>query len=477
MLDERGQLTNYVASLTDISERKSAEQKIQHLAFFDPLTSLPNRRLLHDRLQQAVMSCSRKGQYAALIFLDLDEFKNVNDLYGHQVGDEMLCQVAGRLKDNLRELDTVARLGGDEFVLLLEELGPLAEEAGAEIEHIGSKLLQALREPYLVNGQAFSNTASLGVVLFNDDRHSADELMQHADMTMYSSKAAGKNLLSFYDPQMQAAVSMRIRLELDIRRGLAEGEFVLFLQQQADAGGRLEGAEALVRWQHPQRGLMGPGTFIEIAERCGLIEQLDLLILRKGCELLARWARIPQLADLTLSVNISARLLYKDDFIVLIQQLLASTQANALHLMLEITESLLLSDKLKAVERMQTLREMGIRFAIDDFGTGYSSMAYLQKLPLDQLKIDQSFVSELPDNTSSLAIVRAILAMAQGLGLEVIAEGVESQAHHETLLANGCEHFQGYLFGSPLAVEAFEAMVQTKVTNAGLQGAMDRYES
>ena len=222
---------------------------------------------------------------------------------------------------------------------------------------------------------------------------------------------------------------------------------------------------------------MGPGAFIEIAERCGLIEQMDLLILRKGCELLARWAGIPQLSDLTLSVNISARLLYKDDFIVLIQQLLASTRANALHLMLEITESLLLSDKLKAVERMQTLREMGIRFAIDDFGTGYSSMAYLQKLPLDQLKIDQSFVSELPDNTSSLAIVRAILAMAQGLGLEVIAEGVESQAHYEALLANGCEHFQGYLFGRPLAVEAFEAMVQTKVTNAGLQGAMDRYES
>ncbi|NMZ70117.1 PAS domain S-box-containing protein/diguanylate cyclase (GGDEF) domain-containing protein [Pseudomonas peli] len=454
--DEQERVTNYVASLTDISERKSAEQKIQHLAFYDPLTGLPNRRLLRDRLQQAMILCSRKGQHAALIFMDLDDFKNVNDLHGHQVGDELLCQVADRLKTTLRELDTVARLGGDEFVILLEGLGPYAEEAGAQVEHIGSKLLQALREPYLVNDQRFNNSASLGVVLFNDEQHTVDELMQHADLSMYNSKAAGKNTLSFYDPQMQAVVSMRLRLEEDIRRGLAEGEFILYLQAQAGANGALEGAEALVRWQHPQRGLLGPGNFIEIAERCGLIEQMDLLTLRQGCELLARWAGLPQMASLSLAVNISARLLYKDDFVDLIQQILVDTQASPLRLKLEITESLLLNDKDKAVLRMQALRAMGIRFSIDDFGTGYSSMAYLQQLPLDQLKIDQSFVRDLPASTSSLAIVRAILAMAQSLELEVIAEGVEDQVQRQALYDSGCKHFQGYLFGRPMAIEAFE---------------------
>ena len=456
--DEQGAVTNYVASLTDISESKSAEQKIRQLAFFDPLTGLPNRRLLRDRLQHAISLCCRKGQHAALIFLDLDDFKNVNDLYGHQVGDALLCEVAGRLTKNLREMDTVARLGGDEFVVLLEGLASEAQEACVQVEHIGSELLRALREPYLVHQQRFNSSASLGVVVFKDEQHTADELMQHADLSMYSSKASGKNALSFYDPQMQVAVSMRLKLEQDIRRGLAEGEFILFLQPQVNASGALEGAEALVRWQHSEQGLLGPGTFIEIAERSGLIELMDLATLRHGCALLARWARQPQMAGLSLSVNISAKLLYKDDFIDLVKQLLEESQADPRRLKLEITETLLLTDKVRAVMHMRTLRELGIRFSIDDFGTGYSSMAYLQQLPLDQLKIDQSFVRDLPGDTSSLAIVRAILAMAQSLGLEVIAEGVETQAQHETLLDSGCQHFQGYLFGRPVSVGAFEAM-------------------
>jgi diguanylate cyclase (GGDEF)-like protein/PAS domain S-box-containing protein len=464
--DAQGDISNYVASLTDISERKSAEQKIQHLAFFDPLTGLPNRRLLRDRLQQAIILCSRKDYHAALVFLDLDDFKNVNDLYGHQVGDELLCQVAERLKQSTRELDTVARLGGDEFVILLEELEPHAEEAAAQVERIGSKLLNALRDPYQVNGQRFHNSASLGVVLFNDESKTADELMQQADLSMYNAKASGKNSLRFYDPQMQVAVSMRLKLERDIRRGLAEGEFELFLQAQTNAQGTLEGAEALVRWQHPEQGLLGPGTFIPAAEHSDLIELLDLEVLRLGCLLLARWAEQPDMADLSLALNISARLLYKNDFLELIAHLLQATQANPLRLKLEITESLLLTDKETAVTRMQALRALGIRFSIDDFGTGYSSMAYLQQLPLDQLKIDQSFVRELPDNASSLAIVRAILAMAQSLGLEVIAEGVETPAQHAALLGSGCQHFQGYLFGKPLAVEAFES---TQPRTAGAQ--------
>ncbi|WP_247286839.1 putative bifunctional diguanylate cyclase/phosphodiesterase [Pseudomonas violetae] len=274
---------------------------------------------------------------------------------------------------------------------------------------------------------------------------------------MYNSKALGKNALSFYDPQMQAVVSLRLHLEEDIRRGLASGEFVIYLQPQAGMHGQLEGADALVRWQHPQRGLLGPGVFIEVVERSDLIELMDLATLRQGCELLVRWAEQPQSAALSLSVNISARLLYRDDFIDLIRHLLDETQANPQLLKLEITESLLLTDKNKAVIRMQSLRKMGIRFSIDDFGTGYSSMAYLQQLPLDQLKIDQSFVRDLPQNTSSLAIVHAILAMALSLDLEVIAEGVESQAQRDALSDSGCKHFQGYFFGKPVAAEAFEA--------------------
>lgn len=456
--DEQQRVTNYVASLTDISERKSAEQKIQRLAFYDPLTGLPNRRLLRDRLQQAQILSARKGQCAALIFMDLDDFKNVNDLLGHQAGDDLLCQVAERLKHSLRELDTVARLGGDEFVILLEGLEHCAEEAGAQAEHIGSKILQALREPYEVNGQRFSCSASLGVVLFNDEQQTVDELMQHADLSMYSVKAAGKNALSFYDPKMQEAVSNRLKFEHELRQGIADGEFVMYLQAQTNQCGELEGAEALVRWQHPQRGLLGPGTFIELAERSGLIEQLDLSTLLLGCNQLAQWAGKPKMAGLSLAVNISARLLYRDDFVDLIKQILHSSGANPQHLKLEITESLLLTDKHKAVQRMQVLRAMGIRFSIDDFGTGYSSMAYLQQLPLDQLKIDQSFVRDLPGSHSSLAIVRAILAMAESLELEVIAEGVETQAQQQALSESGCKHFQGYLFGKPVAAQAFESM-------------------
>jgi len=453
--DAKGRLTNYVASLTDISERKDAEEKIQHLAFYDPLTNLPNRRLMRQRLEQALVVCHREQHYAALIFLDLDDFKNVNDLYGHQVGDGMLCQVAERLRHALRERDTVARFGGDEFVVLLEGLEVNATEAATQVEHIGRKLLQTLREPYLIKDQVFSSSASLGIVLFNDEQHTADELMQYADLSMYSAKAAGKDMLSFYDPQMQAVVSMRLELEEDIRRGLAQEEFVLYLQPQADAGGNVEGAEALVRWQHPARGLLAPGVFIDIAERSGLIESLDLAILRQGCELLARWAQQPQTATLSLAVNISARLLYRDDFVCQVRDILQQTGASALQLKLEITESLLLTDVDKAVSRMQLLRDMGVRFAIDDFGTGYSSMAYLQRLPLDQLKIDQSFVRGLPDDKGNIAIVRAILSMAEGLELEVIAEGVEHPAQQDILRLHGCRHFQGYLFGKPMSVDAF----------------------
>ncbi|KMN12401.1 hypothetical protein TU86_17385 [Pseudomonas weihenstephanensis] len=457
--DEHGQVNNYVASFIDISERKNNEQKIQHLAFFDPLTGLPNRRLLYDRLQQALVACSRKHTYAALIFLDLDDFKNINDLHGHKVGDELLCHVSTRLANNVRELDTVARLGGDEFVILLEELKTGKKEAAIQIEHVVSKLLKALHEPYLFNHHRLTTSASMGVVLFNDEQYTPDELMQHADLSMYGAKASGKNSMCFYDPQMQAAVSMSLKLEQDIGRGLTEGEFKLFLQPQVNIQGELEGVEALTRWQHPQLGILGPDIFIEIAERSDLIELIDMEGLHNGCLILAEWAKNPRTANLSLSVNISTRTLYKTDFTQSVTQSLTTTQANPLYLKLEITESILLKDKKKAAIHMQALRELGISFSIDDFGIGYSSMSYLQQLPLDQLKIDQSFVRDLPESTSSLAIVCAILAMAQSLGLEVIAEGVENLAQHDSLIGCGCRHFQGYLFGKPVIAECFEALI------------------
>ncbi|WP_256573118.1 bifunctional diguanylate cyclase/phosphodiesterase [Pseudomonas sp. CC6-YY-74] len=306
---------------------------------------------------------------------------------------------------------------------MIEGLETRTEEAASQVEHLGAKVLDGLRQPYLAGGHRLFSSASLGVVLFNDEQYSVDELMQRADLSMYTAKAAGKNALSFYDPQMQEAVSARLQLEEDLRRGLQDGEFLLYLQPQVDQLGRLTGAEALVRWQHPQRGLLAPSAFIAIAERCGLIEAL--------------------------------------------QQTLQHSGANPQFLKLELTESLLLTDMDTASGRMQTLRDIGIRFSIDDFGTGYSSMAYLQQLPLDQLKIDQSFTRELPDNPSSLAIVCAIIALGQSLKLEVIAEGVETLAQRDSLLSNGCLHYQGYFFGRAMAVADFAASALFRLRLAG----------
>ena len=453
--DGFGRVSNYVASLTDISEHKAAEDQIKHLAFFDALTGLPNRRLLLDRLQQAQAASARKGKFAALMFLDLDNFKNVNDLHGHQTGDQLLCLVAERLSHAIRTCDTVARLGGDEFVVLLEDLEPHSEDAAGQVEGIGQTILHALEASYLIGELELRSTASIGVLLFNDELVDSHELMKRADLSMYEAKAAGKNALRFFDPAMQEAVSARLQLEEDIRRGLVAGEFVMYLQPQMDENYSLIGAEALVRWQHPQRGLLSPAAFVSVAERAGLIEELDLQMLRQACEQLAEWARQPATEELRLAVNLSARVLYQPHFVDQVMALLKASGADPHRLKLELTESLLLDDLAGAVLRMTALKAHGIRFSIDDFGTGYSSMAYLQQLPLDQLKIDQSFVRALPDDPNSLAIIRAICSLANSLNLDVIAEGVETEAQRALVLANGCRHFQGYLFGRPMPLAEF----------------------
>lgn len=458
VLDAQGCVSNYVAAFTDITERKAAEERIHHLAFYDPLSGLPNRRLLLDRLKQALAATERSQHYGALMFIDLDNFKNINDLHGHQAGDQLLCMVAERLNREVRSTDTVARLGGDEFVVMLEGLEYNAEYAAAQAEHIGDKILSALAQPYPLGSLLLHSSASVGVVLLNAGEGDAEELIKRADMSMYEAKQAGKNALRFFDPRMQQAVQERLRLEDEIRRGLGAGEFVIHFQPQIQRHHGLVGAEVLVRWQHPQRGLLSPFHFIGPAERAGLIEMLDFIVLTQACEQLAAWAGHPRWSRLTLAVNLSASLLYQPDFVARLLQMLEHSGADPRLLKLEITESLLLDDMEEAVVRMKTLKAHGIRFSIDDFGTGYSSMAYLQQLPLDQLKIDQSFVRQLVDDASSQTIIRATCALAAGLNLEVIAEGVETEAQRQLLIANGCEMFQGYLFSRPVSLLEFEAL-------------------
>ena len=463
--DSQGEVSHYVAAFTDITDRKAAEQRIHHLAFYDPLTHLPNRRLLLDRLQQAMAGSQRSQQLGALMFIDLDNFKNINDLHGHQTGDQMLRLAAERLQHDVRATDTVARLGGDEFVVMLEGLGDDPDQAADRAEHIGEKLLNSLSMPYRFSELDLHSSASIGVVLFGGDGSDSEELMKRADMSMYEAKLSGKNALRFFDPEMQQAVQERLQLEQEIRRGLKAGEFILHFQPQIAQGEGLVGAEALVRWRHPHRGLLAPAEFIGQAERAGLIRALDRTILKQACAQLARWARDPDLAELTLAVNLSAHLLYQDHFVENVLELLTHTEANPTRLKLELTESLLLDNMPEAIARMNRLKDHGIRFSIDDFGTGYSSMSYLQQLPLDQLKIDQMFVRGLPTDESSLTIVRASCALAAGLGLEVIAEGVETEQQRALLLANGCQRFQGYLFGKPMPLHQFERLARDRAAS------------
>lgn len=457
--DDHGQVVNYVGSFADVTGRKAAEEHIHQLAFYDPLTSLPNRRLLLDRLEHAMSAVSRTGQCSALMFIDLDNFKNINDVHGHQAGDDLLCLAAERLKGAVRGSDTVARLGGDEFVVMLEGLSGTLEEAATQSEHVAEQLLQSLGEPYQVGALTLRSSGSIGVVLFNDESCSLEELMKRADLSMYEAKAAGKHAVRFFDPRMQEAVNTRLRLEEEVRQGILQEEFIAYLQPQLDERGLVVGAECLARWQHPTRGLLKPASFMEAVEQSGQIEQLDFQILQQACRQLALWDSHPEMASLNLSVNVSARCLYQADFVERLLALLEQTGADPGRLKLELTETLLLDDLPGAVTRMAALKVFGIRFSIDDFGTGYSSLAYLQRLPLDQLKIDRSFVQDLPEDGNSLAIIRSIFALASSLRLDVIAEGVETDEQHRTLLDLGCHSFQGYLFGQPMPVADLEDLV------------------
>ena len=438
---------------TDITEHKKNLEQIHQLAYYDALTGLPNRRLLLEHLQFALARSARSRREGALLFIDLDNFKQLNDTLGHDMGDLLLQHVSERLLNQVRLEDSLSRLSGDEFVLILENLEPEPQAAIATIEHVAEKLLRALATPFELPGYNHSGSASIGVALFSQPHDKPEELLKHADLAMYEAKAAGRNTLCFFDPRMQQALAARATLEHELRRALSEAQLLLHYQPQVDERGELLGAEALVRWQHPQRGLVPPGEFIPLAESTGLILPMGRWILHTACQQLASWANDPQRAELTVAINVSARQFHHPDFVTDVLSALQKTGANPHKLELELTESQLVQDIEALINKMGQLRAYGVRFSLDDFGTGYSSLSYLKRLPLDQLKIDRSFVRDLLDNASDTAIVRTILALGQALELRVIAEGVESQAQRDALLSLGCRHFQGYLYGVPQPAE------------------------
>lgn len=455
--DGDGRITNYVSAFSDITVSKLAEEEIKSLAFFDPLTRLPNRRLLMDRLKHALSSSQRSERQCALMFIDLDYFKSLNDTLGHDIGDLLLQQVAERLQGCVREGDTVARQGGDEFVVLLEELSGDVLTAAKQAEVIGEKILATLNLPYRLAEHEHRNSPSIGITLFNGQQTDTEELFKQADIAMYQSKKAGRNTLSFFDPVMQATVTDRVTLESDLRRAVSEQEeFELYYQVQVDASGRRIGVEALVRWKHPVRGMVSPVEFIPLAEESGLILPLGHWVLATACHQLADWAMKPETAHLTMSVNISARQFRLPTFVEEVLALVDHFELDAKKLKLEITESMLAHNVDDLIEKMVALKARGINFSMDDFGTGYSSLQYLKRLPLDQLKIDQSFVRDIAVDESDRAIVRTIIAMAQSLDLDIIAEGVETEEQRQHLLEKGCNSFQGYLFGRPVPINHFD---------------------
>ena len=441
----------------EVADRKQAESQIQVLAFSDPLTGLPNRRMLMDRLEQALVAACRSGHQDALLFIDLDNFKTLNDTLGHDKGDLLLCQIAARLTACVREGDTVARLGGDEFVVLLQNLSDDAQEAATHVQVVAAKILDSLGQPYELEGYAHHSSASVGVSLFGCvEREYVEEPLKRAELAMYQAKAAGRNTLRFFEPEMQIMVTARATLEAELRQAVADGQFVLHYQPQGRGGLGMIGVEALVRWLHPRRGLVLPGEFIAIAESSGLIVPLGHWVLQTACQQLAAWTDQPDTAHLTMAVNVSARQFRQADFVQDVVAILDATGAPAQRLKLELTETVLVDNVESIIAKMKALQARGVGFALDDFGTGYSSLSYLKRLPLDQLKIDESFVRDVLSDPDDEAIARMVVALADSLGLAVIAEGVETEAQRDLLASLGCHDYQGYLLSAPLSIQAFE---------------------
>lgn len=439
----------------DTTSRRQAQAQIEQLAFSDPVTGLPNRRLLMDRLHQVVADSLREGRGAGLLYVDLDDFKSLNDRLGHEQGDQLLRLVASRLVVTAPPGDTVARLAGDEFVVLLKDLDPDPATAQSQARSLGDVLLQRLREVAIVAGADYHGSASIGLAILGQGASTPSALLSCADLAMYHAKSAGGDRLVAFDPAMQDNLNARVALEGDLREALKAGQFRLVYQPQVGLGGRILGAEALVRWQHPVRGMVSPGEFIPVAEDSGLIVDLGRWILGEACRQLARWSADPRLAGVKVSVSVSSRQFEQPDFVALVLEQLAANGVEPSRLTLELTESLLIDNIDDVTAKMSALGRQGVGFSLDDFGTGFSSLSYLKRLPFNELKIDQGFVRAIDIDANDLAIARMVMALGRSLGLAVVAEGVETEAQRQVLAGNGCERFQGYLFSRPLPAADF----------------------
>ncbi len=453
-------------TLRNITERKQAEQKIERLAFYDALTELPNRRLLLDRLDQSLSRARRYHHYGAMLFLDLDRFKNINDSLGHPTGDALLQAVANRLRRELRKDDTVSRLGGDEFVVLLSDLGSDQKNAAAIAQKIAENIKVRLAEKNIIDGHELHITPSIGVAMFPTDdirQETGNDILRHADTAMYRAKDDGRDTIRFFLPSMQAAADTRLAIEKELRYALERGELLLFFQPQVNSAGEIFGAETLARWQHPEKGFISPATFIPIAEATGLILPIGEWVLQTACEHLKEWSDNGFTIN-HLAVNVSPRQFRQPNFVNQVQTILQQTGADPSQLGLELTEGMVIDNILDTIEKMEALKRLGIELSIDDFGTGYSSLTYLKKMPLDILKIDQSFIRDIETDSNDAAIVDTIISMATHLDLKVIAEGVETSFELEFLKEKGCPLYQGYYFSKPLPNEQFVKLLKTGTT-------------
>lgn len=444
----------------DITELKAQAAHIEQLAFYDPLTGLPNRSLLRDRVQQVLTHSTRHKNHGAILFIDLDNFKALNDTRGHNIGDLLLIEVAKRLQNCVRSSDTVARMGGDEFIVILEELNENIQLAISQARDIGEKVLASLNQPFNLHGFEHYSPASIGISLFRDHEIGMDDLLMHADTAMYHAKTSGRNALRFFDPDMQATLEARATLEADLRHALSQQQFNLFFQIQVNAANQPIGAEALLRWLHPERGLVSPQQFIPLAEDTGLILPIGQWVLEIACAQIKAWEANPSTCELQLAVNVSARQFHQPDFVEQVHAAIKKAAADPTRLKLELTESVVLDNINDTIAKMHELKQIGVRFSMDDFGTGYSSLSYLTQLPLDQLKIDLSFVHNIGIKPTDAVIVQTIIGMGNSLGMEVVAEGVENEEQRDFLERNGCHAYQGYLFSKPVPIEEFEALIR-----------------